>query len=153
MNDKGGINTTGSGIGHDLTGFLDNETNSSFVLNNYFENDLDNYTRGRINYNLSGLSEGSHTLTVKAWDNFNNSSEKTISFEVVTGGKFILRNLLNYPNPFHDETNISLEHNRPGNELDVTINIFNIDGRIIKILKTNVAPTGLYSSSGNLGWK
>lgn len=142
LKDKGGINTTGSGIGHDLTGFLDNETNRSFVLNNYFENDFDNYTKGSINYNLSGLSEGSHTLTVKAWDNFNNSSVKTISFEVVNGGKFILRNLINYPNPFHNETNISLEHNRPDSELDVTINIFNIDGRIIKILNTKVAPTG-----------
>ena len=44
-------------------------------------------------YALSGLSEGSHSITVKAWDNFNNSSEKTISFQVVTGGKFVLRNL------------------------------------------------------------
>ena len=35
--DRGGINTTGSGIGHDLTGYLDNDRNNSFVLNNYFE--------------------------------------------------------------------------------------------------------------------
>ena len=50
--------------------------------------------------------------------------------------------LINYPNPFIAETNISLEHNRPDNELDVTINIFNIDGRIIKIIKTKIASTG-----------
>ena len=47
IEDKGGINTTGSGIGHDLTGFLDNDRNRSFVLNNYFENDFDNYKRGK----------------------------------------------------------------------------------------------------------
>ncbi len=41
-----------------------------------------------------------------------------------------------------DKTNISLEHNRPDNELSVTINIFNIDGRIIKIIKTKVESTG-----------
>ena len=91
IKDKDGINTTGSGIGHDLTGYLDNDPNSSFVLNNYFENDFDNYMKGRINYDLSGLTEGIHYLTVKAWDNFNNSSEKTISFEVETGDKFVLR--------------------------------------------------------------
>jgi hypothetical protein len=142
INDKAGINTTGSGIGHDLTGFLDNDPERSFVLNSYFENDFDNYMRGTINYALSGLSEGSHSVTVKAWDNFNNSSEKTISFLVVTGGKFVLRNLLNYPNPFLDKTNISLEHNRPDNELSVTINIFNIDGRILKIIKTKIESTG-----------
>jgi flagellar hook assembly protein FlgD len=88
------------------------------------------------------LSEGNHSVTVKAWDNFNNSSEKTISFQVVTGGRFMIRNLLNYPNPFLKETSISLEHNRPDYELDVTINIFSIDGRIIKIIKTKTYPTG-----------
>jgi hypothetical protein len=142
LTDQGGINTTGSGIGHDLTGFLDNESNRSFVLNSYFEDDFDNYRRGRIRYNLSGLSEGNHSLTIKAWDNFNNSSEKTISFEVLTTGKFELRNLVNYPNPFMSGTRISLEHNRPESELDVTINIFNIDGRIIKIIRTKVTSTG-----------
>jgi hypothetical protein len=142
ITDKGGINTSGAGIGHDLTGFLDNESNRSFLLNSYFENDFNNYVRGRINYGLSGLSEGNHSVTVKAWDNFNNSSEKTISFRVVTGEKLMLRNLINYPNPFLIETNISLEHNRPDNELDVTIDIFSIDGRIIKIIKTKVVTTG-----------
>jgi hypothetical protein len=142
INDKGGINTTGSGIGHDLTGFLDNEPNRSFVLNNYFENDFDNYMRGRITYNLSGLNPGSHSLTVKAWDNFNNSSEKSISFQVVTGEKFVLKNLFNYPNPFFSKTSISLEHNRPDNELIVTISVYNIDGRVIKIINSKVTSTG-----------
>ncbi|MCX6254752.1 MAG: type IX secretion system sortase PorU [Bacteroidia bacterium] len=142
IEDKGGINTTGSGIGHDLTGFLDNDSNRSFVLNNYFENDFDNYMRGRITYNLSGLSGGSHSLTIKAWDNFNNSSVETILFLVETGDKFVLKNLLNYPNPFLNETMISAEHNRPDAELNVTINVFNLSGRIIKIIKTKVPSTG-----------
>jgi Peptidase family C25 len=142
ITDQTGINTTGSGIGHDLTGYLDNEPDRSFVLNNYFENDFDNYMRGRINYNLSGLTEGSHSLTVKAWDIFNNSSEKTILFQVVTGEKFLLKNLLNYPNPFFRKTSITLEHNRPDNVLNITINIINIDGRIIRIIKTRVEPSG-----------
>jgi hypothetical protein len=142
IEDKGGINTTGSGIGHDLTGFLDNDRNSTFVLNNYFENDFDNYTRGKIIYDLSGLSSGSHSLTVKAWDNYNNSSEKSILFIVEEGGKFVLRNLMNYPNPFFRETRISAGHNRPDAELNVTINIFSLNGRIIKIIKTKVPSTG-----------
>ena len=136
LKDKDGINTTGSGIGHDLTGFLDNEPNKSFVLNNYYETDFDNYMQGRINYDLSDLTEGIHSLTLKAWDNFNNSSEKSISFIVITGEKFITQNLMNYPNPFFNETQYTLEHNRPDNELEVTINIFSIDGRIIKNIKT-----------------
>jgi len=142
LSDKGGINTTGSGIGHDLTGYLDNASNKSFVLNSYFENDFDNYMKGSIKYNLSGLTEGSHSLTLKAWDIYNNSSEKTISFQVVSGEKFQLKNLLNYPNPFFTETRISLEHNRPDNMLNVVINVFNINGKIIRIIRTKVAATG-----------
>jgi hypothetical protein len=142
IEDKGGINTTGSGIGHDLTGYLDGDMNRSFVLNSYYINDLDNYVKGRIDYKLSGLSEGSHTLTVKAWDNFNNSSEQSLLFLVEPGDKFILKNLLNYPNPFFGETHITGEHNRPDSEFDVTINVFNLNGRIIKVIKTTVPSTG-----------
>ncbi|MCE5348082.1 MAG: type IX secretion system sortase PorU [Bacteroidales bacterium] len=142
IEDESGINTAGSGIGHDLTGFLDNKSNSTFVLNNYFENDFDNYMKGKITYNLSGLTEGSHYLTLKAWDNYNNSSEKTILFLVETGEKFLLKNLINYPNPFFNETTISAGHNRPESELDITINIFSMNGRIIKIIKTTASSAG-----------
>jgi len=142
IEDNGGINATGSGIGHDLTGFLDNDPNSSFVLNNYFVNDFDNYMKGRIIYDLSELSEGNHSLTLKAWDNYNNSSEKSIIFLVETGGKFILKNLINYPNPFLNETSIRAEHNRPDNEFNILINIFNLNGKLIKIIKTKVPSTG-----------
>jgi len=142
IEDKGGINTTGSGIGHDLTGFLDNDRNESFVLNSFYVNDIGNYKRGKLIYDLSGLSEGSHSLTLKAWDNFNNSSEKSILFHVEPDGKFVLKNLLNYPNPFLNATIISAEHNRPDNELNVVINVFNLNGRIIKSIKTKVSSTG-----------
>lgn len=142
IEDQGGINTTGSGIGHDLSGFLDDDINNSFLLNNYFVNDVDTYMKGRIIYNLTGLSEGNHSITIKAWDNFNNSSQKSILFLVETGGKFILKNLFNYPNPFLNETHVRVEHNRPDSDLNVTINIYNLDGRIIKIIRTKVSSTG-----------
>jgi hypothetical protein len=142
IEDKGGINTAGSGIGHDLIGFIDNNPDNSVILNNYFENDFDNYKRGRLVYDLSGLSGGSHTATLKAWDNYNNSSQKSIIFLVETTGKFILKNLINYPNPFLGQTSISVEHNRSEEELDVIINIFTLNGRVIKSIKASVSTTG-----------
>lgn len=142
IEDEGGINTTGSGIGHDLTGYLDNDRNRSFVLNSYFENDFDNYTRGRLVYGLTDLTAGSHTLTVKAWDTYNNSSEETLVFLVESDSKFILKNLINYPNPVINDTKFTAEHNRPDSDLEVTINIYSFDGRVIRILKTSVPASG-----------
>jgi hypothetical protein len=142
IEDNGGINTTGAGIGHDITGYLDNLKNSSFVLNSYYVNDFDSFMRGQVVYDLTGLSSGSHSLTLKAWDNFNNSSEEKILFFVETGEEFVLRNLFNYPNPFPGETSITVEHNRPEEELNATITIYSLNGRVIKIIKTTANSAG-----------
>jgi hypothetical protein len=142
ITDSGGINTTGSGIGHDLTAYLDMDRNNSIVLNSYFENDLDNYVKGKLFYNLTNLENGNHSLTLKAWDYYNNSSEETIHFLVETGGKFILKNLMNYPNPFSSDTKFTAEQNRSDQELEVTITIYDLGGRIIRVIETNVFASG-----------
>jgi hypothetical protein len=143
IEDLGGINTTGSGIGHDIIAYLDNDQNNSFVLNSYFENDFDNYRKGSLLYGLPSLSEGAHTLTLKAWDNFNNSSTSSLDFVVGNDGKFVINNLFNYPNPFFNETRIQAEHNRPDEELSITINIYNLSGKAIKVIRTTVTTSGL----------
>jgi hypothetical protein len=142
IEDIGGINTSGTGIGHDLSFWIDNDRAAPYILNNYFENDFGSYSKGSLIYNLSGLDPGSHTITLKVWDNFNNSSEKSINFLVEKGEKFILKNLINYPNPFIEGTRISAEHNRPDDMFDITITIFSLNGLIIRILKTNIPSTG-----------
>ena len=95
-----------------------------------------------IIYNISGLGEGIHSITVKAWDNYNNSSEKSVAFLVKSGDVFILKNLLNYPNPFFTDTRISAEHNRPDADMDITIKIFNMNGQIIKIINASASTSG-----------
>jgi hypothetical protein len=142
IEDKGGINTTGWGIGHDLSGYLDNNKNSPVVLNSFFVNDIDQYSKGTIHYNLSDLMEGNHSFTLKAWDNFNNSSEETLLFIVNKEGKFILKNLLNYPNPFTERTTIIAETNKAGSNMDVLINIYSLSGKLIKVIKANLPSDG-----------
>ena len=139
---KAGINTTGLGIGRDLIAYLDQDPNNYFILNNYFENEIDDYTRGRVVYNLSNLAEGKRSLTLKAWDNYNNSSTETIHFIVERDGKFILTNLLNYPNPFSHETTIRAEHNRPDTDLDIIIRIVSLNGRVVKTITTKTQTSG-----------
>ncbi len=81
--DSDGINTTGSGIGHDLILAIDNDPLMTFTLNSNFKQSPGDYTRGTVSYRLPQLSVGNHTLTFRAWDVLNNSTTVTVPFEVV----------------------------------------------------------------------
>ncbi len=142
ISDNGGINTTGSGIGHDIKAYMDDDKNNNIILNNYFETDLNNYKRGHIYYPMDNISEGNHSLTLKAWDNFNNSSQASLNFVVKTDKGFILNSLINYPNPFTDMTSIIAEHNRSDNMLNIRIDIYNMNGKLINIIETKLYSSG-----------
>ncbi len=142
IGDESGINTTGAGIGHDLAAWLDGDRSSQVILNTFFEHDLGTFTAGRVVYQFRDLTEGAHSVTVKAWDNYNNSSEETLHFIVRNKEGFILNNLFNYPNPVSTHTTISAGHNRPGENLYVRVTIFNSAGSVIRILRKRVAAEG-----------
>jgi hypothetical protein len=142
ISDEGGINTTGAGIGHDIIAYIDGNRNSSFVLNNYFETDLGSYKKGEVQYPLNSIDPGSHSLTLKAWDNYNNSSEAKLTFVVKTDEGFVLNNLINYPNPFTAETTITAETNRPDEQMAIRINIYSMTGGLIRIIEETAPVTG-----------
>ncbi|MFA5418243.1 MAG: FlgD immunoglobulin-like domain containing protein, partial [Bacteroidales bacterium] len=48
-------------------------------------------------------------------------------------------------NPFSETTKFSFTHNQAGNELDVVINIYRLDGSIVKTLNTKINPEGYQS--------
>jgi len=140
LSDENGINTVGTGVGHDITAVLDNDYSNVIVLNNYYQANADDYTSGSISYPMSGLEEGWHTLTLKAWDVANNSSEVSIEFEVT--GDLILSNVSNYPNPCSDYTYFVIEHNQSGTSLDVIVDIYDMSGRSIDRFQTSVGSSG-----------
>jgi hypothetical protein len=140
--DSSGINTIGTGIGHDLSAILDDQTVSPIVLNDYYEADKDSYQSGKISYQLKNLEDGPHKLKVKVWDVHNNSSEDYTEFIVASSEEFILKNILNYPNPFTTRTSFYFEHNQPGAELDILIQVFTVSGKLVKTIERHVATTG-----------
>ncbi|MEE4178607.1 MAG: type IX secretion system sortase PorU [Bacteroides sp.] len=135
--DESGINITGR-IGHDIVAILNEETSSPVVLNNFFEADLDDFQRGRVIYPFNGLPEGRHTLSLRAWDVHNNPSTVSIEFIVSRTAALALENLMNYPNPFRDFTQFKFTHNQPFSELDVTIEIFDLSGKLMQTIETTV---------------
>ncbi len=141
LSDSSGINTSGTGIGHDITAILDNNNNQVFNLNNHYEADLDKYGQGTATFQLPLLEPGVHTLRIKVWDVLNNSSEVILDFSVVNDEDLVIDHVLNYPNPFTTKTQFWFEHNKPGQDLLVQIHIFSLSGKLVKrIEKTIITP-------------
>ena len=150
LSDQSGINTTGNGIGHDITAVLDNNPSQSYNLNAYYVADEGDFTKGTVSFQLKELSEGSHVISLKAWDLYNNSSTASLSFVVEPSTKLVIEHLLNLPNPVTGATDFVFEHNQAGHVLKVKIDIFNLDGRRVKSLQVNLKPDGF--SSGRIHW-
>ncbi len=137
IEDEGGINTVGNGIGHDIVAVLDDQETTPVILNNYFTYEMNSFRKGTIRYPFFNLSPGLHTIRFKVWDNYNNSSEATLSFHVNKQQTSTLENIRNYPNPFHDKTFFTFDHNLSDNELNIQIRIFNLSGHLIRILTSH----------------
>ena len=133
LEDENGINTA-SGIGHDIIAIIDGDETNPFVLNDYYQANVDDYTSGRVTYPFRDLAPGLHTLTLKAWDVYNNSSITEIQFVVYDKDEeLVINNVLNYPNPFIDYTEFWFNHNS-SDVLDVSIQIFTVSGKLVRTL-------------------
>lgn len=148
--DSSGINTGSSGIDHDIIATLDNNNSKYFLLNNFYETDVDDFQKGTVRFQLPELSPGVHSLRIKAWDVMNNSGEYVLNFTVVSGDKLQLDHVLNYPNPFTSNTNFWFEHNAPGLDLQVKIEIFSISGKLIKTIAETINTPG--NRSHEIAW-
>lgn len=136
--DESGITISANGIGHEITAILDERSSNPIILNSFFDPELDNYQAGQIRYPLKKLDNGSHTLSLKAWDTQNNSSVSETEFIVAQKAELALNHVLNYPNPFSTRTTFFFEHNQNRTPLDVSIDIFTISGKRVKTIKQTV---------------
>lgn len=142
VSDPYGINTTGNGIGHDITATLNGDRINSVILNSYYQSDPDSYSSGKVRYPYSDLPVGKHTVEVKVWDIFNNSATESVDFLVVESAQMLLDQVYNYPNPFVDETFFNVEHNRPDQDLEVVIRIYDIRGNLVSVLQQQLYSGG-----------
>lgn len=142
LEDDIGFNISGSSIGHDLIGILDEDFQNPYILNNFFESSTEGPHKGYLYYPLYNLPEGEHVITIRAWDVHNNMGEGHVRFEVKKQHEdsLSIQNLHNFPNPFHEETNFVFEHNLKNLDLEVHINIYDIAGRKVQTLQKNIAP-------------
>ena len=144
LEDEHGINTA-SGIGHDIVAILDGDETKPYVLNDYYETELNNYTKGKIRFPFRNLAAGLHTIIFKAWDVYNNYVSNEIQFVVANSQDVTLTNVLNYPNPFVNYTQFWFSHNKPYEPLEVQVQVITITGKIVKTINQIVTTEGFLS--------
>lgn len=130
LEDESGINTAG-GIGHDILAILDEDDANPFVLNDYYKAAQDDFTKGEVYFPLRDIEPGLHTLRLRAWDTYNNSSEAEIQFLVSEDNELVITRVLNYPNPFVNYTEFWFNHNRPFEPLEVQVQVFTVSGKLV----------------------
>ncbi len=132
LEDETGINTSGLGLGHKLEGIINNDEEKPIDFTNYFIGNLDEGGKsGEIKYNFYNYKPGDYSIIVRAWDVFNNSSQKESNFSVVSGDGLSVRNIVNFPNPFSGSTFFTFQHNL-NEPINVKINVYTVYGRKIK---------------------
>ena len=145
LEDESGINTSLTAVDHDLIAILDDDQANPIILNDFYQTELDDFKKGKVSFQLSNLSTGEHTIKFKAWDTYNNLSEASLVFNVVTDNGITLNHVLNYPNPFVNYTEFWFEHNRPNEPLEVQIQIFTISGKLVKTINKSIQTSGTLS--------
>jgi hypothetical protein len=135
--DENGINLTQE-VGHRIEIQVDGELSRD--ITSFFAYDRNSYSEGQLSYHLDDLEAGNHHLKLEAWDNLNNPSVEELSFRVASVEGLVLSDVVNFPNPFKDETNFTFQllGSDAGTELE--IKIYTITGRLIKTLDNLVPP-------------
>jgi hypothetical protein len=93
----------------------------------------DDYSLGTVLFPLKDLQKGRHHITVSASDTYSNRSSARVDF-VVTDGGILISEFYNYPNPFSsltESTILGFTHNRPGEDLDAVLVIFDLAGQLV----------------------
>ena len=131
--DENGINTVGSGIGHDIVAIVDNNPVHTYNLNSVYTPSPVDYRRGTIMLPLNALEAGEHTLMLRAWDLYNNSSTAKIIFVV---DPELLPDLMEFkivgtPVASGKTSELVFVHNRPQSKIDVVLELFTSQGQAV----------------------
>ena len=148
LTDSAGINAVGSGLGHDIIATLDENGATIMVLNDFYETDFLNPKCGYVNYKLTNLSPGRHTLILKAWNIFNLSGSDTLTFYVRGDDTLTIGDFHATPNPASQQTELRIEHNIPDNIAHAEIVVYNMQGKAVRHFKPEIVAGSYVITSG-----
>lgn len=129
FSDDSGINISSNQIGHSISMSLDG--GEEIILNDFYSSVSDNYKNGILQYPLSGLKSGNHSLIITAWDASNNQGSTTLTFIVSKPNTVVISQLSNYPNPMSTLTHFTFSHNLSGEDINVTLEVMSRTGQLV----------------------
>jgi hypothetical protein len=158
--DEHGLSIATASLGQEMVATLTHQaTNATteWPLDEFYVTDPDTYQSGSIIYPLDNLADGRYTLTLRAGDTYNNFAEAQTTFVVGEERELQLTNLYNYPNPFGQSTTFVLDHNRPGDDLAVSLDILDGQGRVVASLAREFPNSAtrleaIWGSDHGAGW-
>ncbi|MFH1296397.1 MAG: type IX secretion system sortase PorU [Bacteroidota bacterium] len=136
--DKDGINHVGLGLGHEILAAIDDHWSQAVVLNPYYTPAMNDFQQGTALYPYTDLSIGRHTLTVRAWDMFNNSTERTIDFYVFEHPAIHVTSVYTFPNPLIDGTTFTFRPEAGNGSMEVAIEVYTITGQPVRVIDVSV---------------
>lgn len=136
ISDPSGINLSEGGIGHKLSLVLDDTIIYDNVAGG-FSMDPTDYTRGSLAYILPAIEPGEHTLKLTAWDNANNVSSATLNFKVGLNRAPALYDVIALTDKSSSSVTFILRHDRPEADMVSTVEVFDLNGRLIWSGTTN----------------
>ncbi len=129
ISDENGINLAEE-VGHKITLTIDNDLKTKLNVTQFFEYDINSYQKGTLRYPMPLLDKGEHSVTVKAWDSYNNFSEETAVFNISSGNDLTIERVYNYPNPMSESTDFTFYLTQPVEVVEISI--YSVAGRLIR---------------------
>ena len=124
--------------GIDISGLIPNQSiqiqvngEERIILNEFFKAEEGNYKKGNLEFLLTGLNEGKNQISIEAWDNLGNQSILTLEIQVKGSETLKILNHKTYPNPTNSVSNFEIEHNRPGENFQITFSVYQTTGQTI----------------------
>ncbi len=127
LSDENGINTSNFIPQNNITATLDDTV--TFMLNKYYQSDVDNPKRGKVSYPVDDMKPGLHYITLRASDTFSNTSSASISFTVSDQPGIQIEQWISYPNPVTSSTTFHFKHNRSGEDLEAVVTVYDQVGQ------------------------
>ena len=100
-------------------------------MNEAYLSNIDDFTRGSIEFQYYDLEDGEHSLSLRAWDVLNQWGYDEITFTRGECFDPILEQLEVFPNPFTTELNFILKHNQKGEEGLIRLTLIDNQGKSI----------------------